>query len=383
MGETQSVFNWDFNLHIPRVNGTALSEFWFNFILINIIFFLLYNWRGAKQIHYSSWWLVVFFCLVAFWDTDYFSFARIFYEEIEEFRDPIYKYISSVCFGSYIIFRFIIWGGALYLVYRTSVRLKLNRNKFIYIFAVFFLLTFSYARVSLAMALYYYGLSLLIISDRRSKLSRIMYVGIIFIIAFWAHRSILLPILLTPLIYIHLTRRKILLTLIILPVFFIGIKYILGNIIEGVLLIGESAFTESAVGYASSQITMEFNWKWEIITTLRYYSFYLSMLIILWKCYFKKITIEIPKHIQQLITITTAIMIIAVAILIIANNNLLGLWVIGYRYLYMTGIPTCLILSYLNQRKLISNKQLNWILLLPFLYSELFILGKIITMQFL
>ncbi|MDE6091223.1 MAG: EpsG family protein [Duncaniella sp.] len=383
MGETQSVFNWDFNLHIPRVNGTALSEFWFNFILINIIFFLLYNWRGAKQIHYSSWWLVVFFCLVAFWDTDYFSFARIFYEEIEEFRDPIYKYISSVCFGSYIIFRFIIWGGALYLVYRTSVRLKLNRNKFIYIFAVFFLLTFSYARVSLAMALYYYGLSLLIISDRRSKLSRIMYVGIIFIIAFWAHRSILLPILLTPLIYIHLTRRKILLTLIILPVFFIGIKYILGNIIEGVLLIGESAFTESAVGYASSQITMEFNWKWEIITTLRYYSFYLSMLIILWKCYFKKITIEIPKHIQQLITITTAIMIIAVAILIIANNNLLGLWVIGYRYLYMTGIPICLILSYLNQRKLISNKQLNWILLLPFLYSELFILGKIITMQFL
>ena len=383
MGETQSVFNWDFNLHIPRVNGTALSEFWFNFILINIIFFLLYNWRGAKQIHYSSWWLVVFFCLVAFWDTDYFSFARIFYEEIEEFRDPIYKYISSVCFGSYIIFRFIIWGGALYLVYRTSVRLKLNRNKFIYIFAVFFLLTFSYARVSLAMALYYYGLSLLIISDRRSKLSRIIYVGIIFIVAFWAHRSIILPILLTPLIYLHLTKRKIILTLIILPILFIGIKYILGNIIEGVLLIGESAFTESAVGYASSQITMEFNWKWEIITTLRYYSFYLSMLIILWKCYFKKITIEIPKHIQQLITITTAIMIIAVAILIIANNNLLGLWVIGYRYLYMTGIPICLILSYLNQQKLISNKQLNWILLLPFLYSELFILGKIITMQFL
>lgn len=381
MGENQSVFNWDFNLHIPRVNGTALSEFWFNFILINIILFLLYNWRGAKQIHYSSWWLIVFFCLVAFWDTDYFSFARIFYEEIEEFRDPIYKYISYVCFGSYIIFRFIIWGSALYLIYRTSVRLKLQRNKFIYIFAVFFLLTFSYARVSLAMALYYYGLSLLILSYKRDKLSRIVYVGIIFIIAFWAHRSILLPILLTPLIYLHLTKRKIILTLIILPILFLGIKYILGNIIEGVLLIGESAFTESAVGYASSQITMEFNWKWEIITTLRYYSFYLSMLIILWKCYFKKITIEIPKYIQQLTTITAAIMIIAVAILIIANNNLLGMWVIGYRYLYMTGIPICLILSYLNQQKLISNKQLNWILILPFLYSELFILGKIITMQ--
>ena len=36
--DTPSAFNWDFDLHIPRYTGTALSEFWFNFILMNAIF---------------------------------------------------------------------------------------------------------------------------------------------------------------------------------------------------------------------------------------------------------------------------------------------------------------------------------------------------------
>ncbi|MCM1140004.1 MAG: EpsG family protein [Muribaculum sp.] len=384
MNETQSVFNLDFELQIPRINGTALSEFWFNFILLNIIFLIISRRKNSHQIYYSSWWLVVFFCLVAFWDTDYFSFARIFYEEIEDFRDPLYKYISTVCFGSYIIFRFIIWGGALYLVYRTSLRLNLEENRFIFIFTIFFLLTFSYARVSLAMALYYYGLSLLIVSKKQEiKYVKFICVVVIFLIAFWAHRSILLPIILTPLIYINLTKRKIIIILLALPILFSGIKLILGNIIAGVFFASDNSFTESAVGYASSQISVEFNWKWELITTLRYYSFYLGMLLILWRCFFKNLECEIPKYIKQIITITLAIMILAVGILIIANNSVLGMWTIGYRYLYMTGIPICFTLSYLNQKKIISNKDVKMILLLPLLYAELFILGKIITLEFL
>lgn len=383
MDNTQSAFNLDFDLHLPRVHGIALSEFWFNFILLNIIYIILFHRKEDNYPYKSSWWWIVIFCLYAFWDTDYFSFAHKFYEGFENYRDPLYEYISYISFGSYLIFRFIIWGGALYLVYKSSLRLGIEGNRFIYIFAVFFLLTFSYARVSLAMALYYYGISLLIVSrENERKFAKILWVCMLFLLAFWAHRSILLPIILTPLIFINLTRKKVIITLIILPFLFFGVKFVLGNIIAGVYFErGDSPFADSAVGYASSKIKVEFNWKWKLITTLRYYSFYFGMVMILWKIFFKNLTITIPKYIKQLTTITLAIMIIAVSILIIGNNNLEGLWVIGYRYLYMTGIPLCLIVSYLYQENIISNKQLNWILLLPLLYGELFLMGKIMTLQ--
>ena len=62
---------------------------------------------------------------------------------------------------------------------------------------------------------------------------------------------------------------------------------------------------------------------------------------------------------------------------------MLGLWVIGYRYLYMTGIPICIIITYMYQTKLLSDKALKFILLPSLLYAELFIFGKILTLQFL
>lgn len=379
-----SAFNWGFDLHIPRYTGTALSEFWFNFILMNVIFFIVYIYRNRMCPRNISWLLILVFCLYAFWDTDYFSFANVFYRGLNHFRDPIYKYISFFSFGSYLIFRFWIWGVGLWLVYNTAKRFGLEMNVLCYVFAIFFMLTFSYARVSLAMALYFFGLSFLIIRDR-NIIERAIIVVLTFLCAYMAHRSILVLIAISPVACLKLTKRRVILIACFSPIIILGVKYILGAIIAGALAGSSSEFARSAQGYASSKISVAFNWKWELITTLRYWSFYVALLYILWVFFFKNRGKEhyYPSGVQALLTITCAIVLIAVTILSISGNKLLGLWVVGYRYLYMAGIPICLLLTYMYQNALVSEKTLNRILLLPFLYAELFILGKIITLQFI
>ena len=377
-----SAFNWAFDLHIPRYTGTSLSEFWFNFILMNVTFLLVYLLKNSYRTRKVSWFLLLIFCLYAFWDTDYFSFASNFYNGLEDFRDPLYKYISYLSFDSYIIFRFWIWGTALVLVYLTAKKFRLNTNIMCYVFTIFFMLTFSYARVSLGMALYFFGLSYIIV-DKGSKVKNIPLVAVSFVLAYMSHRSMLLPIILTPFVFWKITKRKLILLLSLSPVVIVFIKFLLGSLITKLLVGNSGEFANSAQGYLSSEITMKFNWKWELITTLRYWSFYIATIYTIWYFYFRKKVQECPPEIKSLISITLSIETIAIAILIIGGNELLGLWVIGYRYLYMTGIPICIIITYMYQTKLLSDKALKFILLPSLLYAELFIFGKILTLQFL
>lgn len=381
MNDMPSAFNWDFDLHVPRYSGTALSEFWFNFLIMNIIFLLVSRYKFHSQEKKGLWFALLLFCLYAFWDTDYFSFARVFYEGLEDFRDPIYQYIAKISFGSYIVFRFWIWGGAILLVRDTAKRFKLNENNFCFVFTVFFLLTFSYARVSLGMALYFWGLSFLLIKDR-AFFYRFFKVVVSFIFAYWVHRSMLVIILLTPLAFIKLTKKKIVFFAVLLPFIILSIQIVLGNIIAGALLSGENEFSQSALGYAQSAIEVSFNWKWELITTLRYWSFYIALIYILYIFFIKNKWKDCNSEIRSLLTLTLFIIIMAVTILVIAGNKILGLWVVGYRYLYMSGIPLCIIMSYLYQKNIFNIRELRLLLLFPFFYAELFILGKILTMQF-
>lgn len=140
MTEMPSAFNWNFDLRVPRYSGTSLSEFWFSFILMNGIFLLVYLLRNSSYPRRISWFAFLLFCLYAFWDTDYFSFANTFYRGLDNFRDPIYKYILLFSFGSYIVFRLWIWGIGLLLVYFTTKRYELDENIMCYVFTLFFML---------------------------------------------------------------------------------------------------------------------------------------------------------------------------------------------------------------------------------------------------
>lgn len=354
------------------------GQYIFNFILMNVIFLFVYAYRYKRQSTPITWSLILVFLLFAYWDTDYFSFRQMFYTSLENFRDPMYYYLSLASFDSYTLFRLIIWGSALLLFKKTSDRYGISPNITAFVFSIFFLLTFSYARVSLGMAMYFYGLSFLIKPHQTNRFWGFVW-GLTFVCcSYFGHRSLLVLIALTPLAIFQLDRKK----LIILGC--VGIAAsgfaatLLSDLISGSLSVSDTmgAAGEAAEQYANIEIEMEYNWKFALMRNLRFYSIYIAMAYIAWKVSFSKESKFIAPEIKRLATVSCAILLFSVSFLLAPSW---GADIIGYRYLYMVGLPICTMIAYFASYKLISKKMVLILLLLAFLYSEGFIFGKILS----
>lgn len=370
-----SVFNWNLDLDLPRYGLIYRSEYIFNFILMNICLVSGYLNRYKQMKQLAPWILTLFFCLYAFWDEDYFSFAEGFYHGLKDFRDLLYPPLLAISFGSYILFRFYIWGIALLLYYKTTKRFKLKANIAIYVFIFFFLLTFSYARVSLGMACYFYGLSFLLIPQNDSLTKRVFCTLCLFIIAFMAHRSMFFLIFLTPICYLRVSKWTVIGALILVPCIAYSLNYVISYVATGGIM-AESAVSEAANHYTQYVSPQTMNWKYKLVTDVHYWGFYIGVLSIIYKLFFKHHQSSVPLYIVRLIPLIIIIQIIAICLI---NSNSFGLWIIGYRFLYMTGIPLCLIIAFLDQNHIFNKKWLRIIFFCPILYSEAFILGKILS----
>lgn len=370
-----SAFNWNLDLDLPRYGIIFRSEYIFNLILMNLCFISAYLNRNKSVTKYTPWILTLLFCLYAFWDQDYFNFAENFYDGLKDFRDYLYLPLSYISLGSYVIFRLFIWGIALILYYNTSKRFNLNKNISIFVFNLFFLLTFSYARVSLGMASYFYGLSFILISKKESLIFRLICAICLFTFALMAHRSMVFLIILTPLCFIRVSKFTIVVSLILIPIIVYSLNLIIGIVTAGALS-SESGVSNAATQYASYVSEQEMNWKYKLITNIHYIGFYCGLFSVLYKTYFSKTKYVVPKDITQLVPLIIILQIISFCLI---NSTAFGLWIIGYRFLYMTGIPLCLIIIWMDQNHIFNKKWLRIIFMWPVLYSEGFIIGKILS----
>lgn len=354
------------------------GQYIFNFILMNVIFFIAYAYKYRRQSAPITWVLIIVFLLFAYWDTDYFSFRQMFYTSLKGFRDPLYYYLSLISFNSYTIFRLIIWGTALLLFKKTSDRYGISPNIAAYVFSIFFLLTFSYARVSLGMAMYFYGLSFLIKPHPTNRFWGFVW-GMLFVgCSYFGHRSLLVLIGLAPVALVKLNRKTLLILSVIGVVASGFATTLLSDLISGSLSVSDTmgAAGEAAEQYANIEIEMEYNWKFALMRNLRFYSIYIAMAYIAWKVGFSNAANKVVPEIKRLATISCAILIFSVSFLLAPSW---GADIIGYRYLYMVGLPICTIIAYLATNRLISKKMVSFLLLLAFLYSEGFIFGKILS----
>lgn len=369
----------DIDLTTLLQEEATLNQYIISFVLMNIVFIVAYYNRNKTYPVQITWILTLIFCLYAFWDTDYFTFRQAYFTDLEDFRDPLYYYIGEISFGSYTIFRLLIWGTALYLLKRTVDRFDISYNVAAYIFTIFFLLTFSYARVSLGMAMYFYGLSFLIKPNQENRFWSIVW-GLIFVgCSYYGHRSLMALILLTPLAFVKLNKKSFI-TIVVIGAMLSGLAAtLLSDLISGTLLLSDDfgAAGEAAEKYANIEMELEYNWKFALVRNLRFYSFYIAMAYIAWKMAFSRDSKLISDEIKRLATISLGILIFAVSFIVLPSW---GAETIGYRYLYMLGIPVCLILSYFATNGISKPRTIFVLLLLAFLYSEGFIFGKILSM---
>ncbi len=342
------------------------------FILTQLLLVVTYYNIKSKSRSIWPWFMMLVVCLTYYFDTDYFSYKYDFENGllIVGSKEPLYIYLAELSGWNYVIWRIIVWGLALMLYYCTSKRLKLNTNITIYVLVFFFVGLFAYGRVNLAMATYFFGFSFFAKPMENKKILSYIIACCIIPLSFFAHRSFLPVVLLTPVMLFQMTKRRFIFIICLIPIVVVAINYVFSSFLSSEIQMDESfqSFQASAERTAGMDSGTGRNWKAMLVYQTRLISFYVPFVYLSWKFFFSRQKYIVGDYILKYFTSIMIIVVLAISILY--GLNVGNSEVTGMRYLFMSGIPICLLLSYLYQKNYLSFKELNKLLLLGFVSFE-------------
>lgn len=180
--------------------------------------------------------------------------------DIYNSAEIIYQYFSYFTNESFILFRMFVWGGATSILSLTAKRLELSPRKVLLLIISLFIVTFCYARVTLAIVLYFYGFSYLIKPiHRRNILSCVVGLLIIYISSLF-HRSAYLLIASTLILVVPKLgkgyRGWFMLTIYIVTAYII-VFYILNHFVEYIQIIGDMSVVDKYNKYAEKEVSIQ------------------------------------------------------------------------------------------------------------------------------
>ena len=288
--------------------------------------------------------LVLF--VFAFYGGDYYHMK-------EDFRDiksgeiiieyP-YMFIANYLSFDYSSFRMVVWGLMLLLIVNTYRRLP-QSNFSIFVLAIVFVLTLSYARVGLAMAIMFYGASFLVDPQKRHKiLSFILGLSLMFI-SYYFHKSALFGIII--LLFSFLVRKLnkliVLLAVILIPLVAALLKSLVASFLYDASKLENIVNVERGLHYMYDDYASSFGLGMIIQNTLSWSPFYLTTLLILMLIFENRYS-TLNKSAQFYGNTTLFIVGIATCFGLIdfgVNTNLFY-----YRFLNFAIIPMCFFTAY-------------------------------------
>lgn len=300
---------------------------------------------------------VVTFCLSG----DYFTYQQIVKEynpRIPSYGEAVYHHIIGFVNKNYLLFRIVVWGGAEFIAYQTFKRFHTNKFLSLFILYVLFIKTFFYARASLAMALYFWGLSFIIrpfLINGTKLISKLIGVSIV-VSSFLFHSSMAICILATIIILIPINKNTVRLIIVFILLILLNVNFLQTFVQSSILGVGNDYIINKMSGYSIKE-TETFNIIGCIRTTIDYCRFYLPLLFI-FLCFIEKknkIILSKLKYANNLFKVTVLIILIsAFTVLLGIPNN-----VLFYRILYCSMIPITILLSLLYSNNLLSKRKLK------------------------
>ena len=180
---------------LPTASSAELVLF--NLVLLFAIFTLQrkalkHPFCVAKSNRFTAVFLMFIFVLFSFWGADWFHYKEGYSDLCNGYSghmENIYVWIAQNLSIGYLSFRFAVWGTGLILLLMTIKRLPLKQDLVLLFWGSFWMIWFSYARVSLGLALCFWGLSVLYNPYRLKILSYILAITAISC-SFVFHKSI-------------------------------------------------------------------------------------------------------------------------------------------------------------------------------------------------
>lgn len=347
----------DFNLDIQA--ETQLWHFVFFLIVYFLVFFtnnklLKQPFQTEKKNVVGSLILFVSFVLmsiVAVTRGDFYHYADMVQNRFhEEHLEDFYLWLSEYVNHNYLLWRIVIWGSAIILILLTTKRLEVNIYYTIFVFFICYIHIFNYARVSLAGAVYFYGLSY-IIKPTKSKLLGYIIGAIIIWSSHFFHNSIYVLIVLTTVVLIPINKYTIVAVIVSFIILApIGYKYLFDSM---TLLEGSETYADSFIYYSdSNKQILRGGVSGFVTTVLSYGSFFVPLFVFLRR-------LLISKNKPDKLSNYLFKMVFSIILVSIALGSISGTAYFFYRILYMSIIPISILLALCYMRGYITQKDLK------------------------
>ena len=318
-------------------------------VLFNILIFIL--------LYYSSVWnkirnnniintfvifLIITFCTYTYWSGDYFHYYDIyvFFQKnhivfhLEDIYEDILLFSST-----YETFRLCIWGSGILIILFSAKLLHVKQSQILYLFIIFYLLKYSYARAAFAITILSFGYILLLkyLTNKRNIILLLLSVFIL-IFSTQFHDSIVMALAVVPLSFIPLNKHRIILLMVFYPLLVYIVNtfffpFILNNIVD------EEDVYVSAIENTTTILAHGKNVGTLVVNTLTVLPIYLSMAYLIHKVYFLKI--EISKTTHYLLNFSFLLIYTSALFAFLPNNQ----DIYYFRILFMSYVPLIFVLS--------------------------------------
>lgn len=348
----------------------AIYAFNIFFNKIDIIYPDYYSYTKGKQV--ATILLITIFVAIFCLDGDFFHFLLVvryfdFSVGAYNYGEPVYHLLTSFVHSNYLLFRLIVWGGAFLIFCLTAKRFNIPVYYAAVLLFATYPVTFCYARVSLAMAIYFLGASFFCSPIENKKIGYLLGFFII-ILSNYFHTSIIVLAALTVVFFLPVNKRTVFLVLILLPIiaqiaqrFFIDMAVdadSIENVDRAKRIVRNAESENNGLFYFSLSAPGVFLHK-----TLNYVSFYVPNIIISRVCL--KHLDELPSDVVGLFKIMISTLLLSTVFIFFSS----GSSVMIYRVLYMTMIPIILLTCKLNYINYLSIKTYHWLIYPGISYS--------------
>ena len=136
------------------------------------------NYRTRTVILFCG---LLLFALTSFVGADFFHYYEFMYEyrgqvfgDQEIGLEAFYQYLISFIDGNYFLFRLVVWGSSLVLITYATRKFEANIYHTLFLILAGFIITFSYARATLAMAVFSVGAVLISVASESNVKKRLL-----------------------------------------------------------------------------------------------------------------------------------------------------------------------------------------------------------------
>lgn len=313
---------------------------------------------------------LLLFALSSFVGADFFfyyetmsSFSNQAYVDSEAGLEAFYQRLIYYIDGDYFLFRLIVWGSSLALIILATRKFGANIYHTLFVILAGFIVTYSYARATLAMSVFFMGVVIICmaINNKLKVLPVIIGAGIIASTTFF-HRS-MLPMTAVATLWLFLPWKKMLskyslwLFPLFVAVFYVVLKVAFGDLFALANVIDDETGILDKAEFYSEQDVAEANANGYIRLAIHYMVFYLPMLVLSNTFRSEQVLQLVEKKCIWLYQITYLIFAFATAFALLDFDSN----VLFKRYLYMSFIPLAILIAYLKDSGMLPIKRYYWI----------------------